>query len=59
MSMEIGISKSKYINKDLDPAVIGYMKQIKKLFDPKGIFESRKNIFKKNEKTRKFFRKYI
>ena len=33
----VGMSKSKYIKNALDPVSISYMKEIKKIFDPKGI----------------------
>jgi glycolate oxidase len=40
----IGLAKTKYLSLALDPVVLDYMRQIKKLFDPKGILNPKKAI---------------
>jgi glycolate oxidase len=40
----IGLAKTKFLSMALDPVVLSYMRQIKNLFDPKGILNPKKAI---------------
>jgi glycolate oxidase len=40
----IGLAKTKFLSMALDPVVLFYMKQIKNLFDPKGILNPKKAV---------------